>query len=174
MALPSCRAGSPADPEALRDSTGPSNSCLSGQLREVAATIEPLMARDDLDPIAGCIAGHLLIRERDLGRLDALADRMIGLFPELPDSHVLRGFHREASGRSDEAAASYRDALDQGLPVTAPLLQRLAEGVARSQGGPPPGCGPGSGGRAAGRRRPLDGLDPDPDWTPRAAPGEPD
>jgi hypothetical protein len=132
--LPSTRPDVPTDPEVLRRLDLAQHFLLGGKLGEMGATLEPLLIPeqpDRLDPITGCLAGHLMIRDRQMDRLKALGDRMVALFPELPDSHLLRAFHRDATGHAEEAVAGYTASLDRGFPITAHFLHRLAEGVAR-------------------------------------------
>jgi hypothetical protein len=103
-----------------------------GQLRLALESAEPLLKEDPVDPLAGCLGGYLLTRERHLDQLAQLADHLVEHYPTLPDSYILRARHCELTDRDSQAKAAYKDALDRGFPLLARHLKRLAEGAART------------------------------------------
>jgi hypothetical protein len=118
--------GPAAAPNDLRRLETAQQFLARGDVRFALAAVEPLLAPGGLDPVAGCLGGHVLIRQRQADRLRALAAAMADRFPGLPDSHVLAARGHEFAGRPAEAAAAYRVALDRGLPAFADHLRRLA------------------------------------------------
>jgi hypothetical protein len=130
--LPSFRDGGTTDFGLMRSLDLAQQFMLKGKLCEVAATLEPMLKPDQpdqLDPIVGCLAGHLMIQTAEMDRLKDLADRMVALHPGLPDSYVLRAFYRDANGEGDLAKDDYVAAIKLGFPISAHLLPRLAQAV---------------------------------------------
>ena len=103
-----------------------------GQCLPALAALQPLLAARPIDPIAGCLAGHLLIRGHRTEELGRLAESLVEWYPGLPDAHVLRGRYRELTSQTDAARADYQTALDRGLPIVAAHLRNLADGVRRT------------------------------------------
>jgi hypothetical protein len=124
--LPTSQPGNEADPTLLRQLDMAERFLLGSQLTPALATLEPLLEAPQLDPIAGCLGGYLLLRQRQLDRLAGLVTQMIKHYPGLSDAHVLRAVHRAAAGEGAAANAAARDALDCGLPFFAPCLEALA------------------------------------------------
>jgi Caspase domain len=79
------------------------------------------------DPIAGCLGGYLMLKLGKAQELETAARNMVGMYPELSDSHVLDAeFHaaqREAAAAERAAGA----ALDAGLPIVADGISRLLD-----------------------------------------------
>lgn len=142
--MPSLDPQEQLDPDAIRRLDLLQRFVLDGRLGEATTVALDLLAHGPADPVAGCLGGYLLMRDP---RPDATADVapvMRARFPGLSDSHVLLGHYFTAmfdqdGGRGsaaathwrDEAVASFRRALDLGLPILAPFLDRLRDGVRR-------------------------------------------
>ena len=63
---------------------------MGGELGQGSSTLEPLLVDPHgLDPIAGSLGGHLLVKQGQIDRAGALGERLIELHPTLPDGHVL-------------------------------------------------------------------------------------
>ena len=89
----------------------------------------------DLDPIAGSLGGHLLVKQGQIDRAGALGERLIGApHPTLPDGHVLRASPcRPRAGRATPKRHIARRELDLGFPLVAENTLRLASGASRAR-----------------------------------------
>jgi hypothetical protein len=125
--------GTDPDPALLRRLDLVQRFLQRGQLREVLECVGPLLEARPVDPVAGCIGGYLLSRERRLEPLGQLAAHLVERYPTLPDAYICRARHAELTGQYQEAQTGYRDALDRGFPIFARNLRRLAEEVARAR-----------------------------------------
>ena len=107
---------------------------MGGELGQGSSTLEPLLVDPHgLDPIAGSLGGHLLVKQGQIDRAGALGERLIELHPTLPDGHVLRVLALSTKGRESDAEAAYRKALDLGFPLVAENTLRLASGASRAR-----------------------------------------
>jgi len=107
---------------------------MGGELGQASSTLEPLLVDPhDLDPIAGSLGGHLLVKQGQIDRAGALGERLIELHPTLPDGYVLRALALSTKGRESDAEAAYRKALDLGFPLVAENTLRLASGASRAR-----------------------------------------
>ena len=90
-----------------------------------------LAASTDADPVALVLEAHLRSIQGEAGPLSAIAERLVRDFPKLADGHVAMARAEELRDQTDprRAAASYRKALDCGLPILQPFLESLSEGA---------------------------------------------
>ncbi len=87
-------------------------------------------ARDD--PIAGCLAGYVLLRLGSYEPLDDLAAAVIEVAPKLSDAYILRAEHEAHNQNLDGRNQAVADAVSTGVPVFAEGLTRLVEGIRAS------------------------------------------
>lgn len=88
-----------------------------------------LMSSQLADPIAGCLAGYLLLRMARIDELDPVVDFLTTDFPELADGHVLDAERHAAAQRPDAAAEAIARAIAAGLPITGEGVTRLLDGL---------------------------------------------
>jgi Caspase domain len=84
-----------------------------------------------IDPLAGCLGGYTMLR---LGRgeeLNVAVWNMKGMYSDLPDTHILAAEYYLSRENEAEARQEYTAALDEGLPVFAEGLLRLASSIER-------------------------------------------
>jgi hypothetical protein len=129
--LPALFTGEDPDPKSIRQLDLLQRFFLSGQLDRAEEYIDDLVAAKFVEPIAGCLGIHLLLRSKQLDRVEIATSNLLRLCPDLSDSHVLRASYDLAQGRETEAERGFRRALDCGLPIVAPNVDRLAEGIRR-------------------------------------------
>lgn len=105
----------------------------AGYLEVGSANVLDLLRGKWFEPLAACLAGYALLGADPLEEvLRQGVDILTESFAGLPDSHVLHAAYLEAVGDGD-AAAAYRAALDQGLPMLDESLVRLWTGVVRHE-----------------------------------------
>jgi hypothetical protein len=86
-----------------------------------------------IDPLGECMTGYLSLQVGETARLGAIADEITGSFPRLSDGYVLRAEYEASRRNHDAAKASFRLALERGLPVFGYGLIRL-HGAIRKYG----------------------------------------
>jgi hypothetical protein len=102
---------------------------LAGRLNGAEVLARELAAAAADDPLAGLLAGYMLLR---LGRQDTLGELLAslgGLAPGIGDGHILRGEHEAAQRGAEVAGQAFVDAVNAGIPVFAEGLTRLVEGL---------------------------------------------
>jgi hypothetical protein len=87
-------------------------------------------ARDD--PIAGCLAGYVLLRLGSYEPLDDIAAAVVEVAPKLSDAFILRAEHEAHNQNPDGRNQAVADAVSTGVPVFAEGLTRLVEGIRAS------------------------------------------
>jgi uncharacterized caspase-like protein len=79
------------------------------------------------DPVAGCLAGYLLLRLEPQGspHLDTAAKALPKHFPQLADAHLIAGEMAHRQNRENDAGAAFGAAARSGCPLFAEGLELL-------------------------------------------------
>ena len=125
--LPSLEA--PPDPQLLRRLEQIQRVSIGGRLDLGYETAVELASSRWADPVAGCLAGYLLLRMGRAGELEVPAPDLTRHFAELADSHVLLAEYEAARGAADAAEQAYRKAVEVGVPITGEGVTRLLDGL---------------------------------------------
>ncbi|MDR3620686.1 MAG: caspase family protein [Paludisphaera borealis] len=163
------RPGQDANPLKTRRLDMAQRFLMRGDLGQGSSTLEALLDdADELNPIAGSLGGHVLVKQGRIDRAGAIGERLVQLHPTLPDGYVLSALDLSTKGRERESEEAYRKAMDLGFPVVAENTMRLGFGVAQMRIEHP---------RAELLNRVVERLHPgllwtawmaDPDWPKRA------
>jgi hypothetical protein len=126
--LPDAHSDDPIDVDRIRYIDLAQRFLFAGDLTQASNSLAAPIASDKgLDPMAGCLGAYLHLRRGDLAEAGKLGDRLVELFPQLPDGHVLKATGDDAAGRRVKAADGYIAALNLGLPVISANFRRLHE-----------------------------------------------
>ena len=115
--LPALRPDDSTDPAFLRRLELMQRVYVGGRLELSGDSAIDLLKGKQMDPIAGCLGGYLLLR---LGAIDKLVDavnNMTAFYPGLSDSHVLRAEYEAARGHHDVAEQAAQRAIECGIPI---------------------------------------------------------
>jgi hypothetical protein len=136
---PTTAAGASSTPERLRRVEHLQRLLLGGRIDGAVELAEELAAAAPEDPFAGVLAGYAMLRigifdQRDLDRLQELADAILAVAPGWSDPYILRG---EAAALGDEPDIAARDqaftqAINTGIPIFGEGLTRQIEGLRAS------------------------------------------
>ena len=105
---------------------------LAGRLDGARSLAEELSAGAREDPLAGCLAGYVLLRLGLHELLPAAAGAVTAVAPSLCDAYILRGEYEAFEGNRDAAAQAFADAVNVGVPAFGEGLTRLVEGLRAS------------------------------------------
>lgn len=121
-----------SSPDRLREVEYLQRLLLAGRLDGADALAQELAADAADDPLAGLLAGYVLLR---LGRHDALEgllEALRGLPPDISDAHILRGERAAALHGPEAGMQSFLEAVNAGIPIFAEGLTRQVEGLRAS------------------------------------------
>ena len=121
-----------SSPDRLRQVEYLQRLLLAGRLDGADALAQELAAAAADDPLAGLLAGYVLLRLGRHGALDGLLEALRDLPPGISDAHILRGERAAALHGPDAGMQSFLDAVNAGIPVFAEGLTRLVEGLRAS------------------------------------------
>ena len=121
-----------SSPDRLRQVEYLQRLLLAGRLDGAEALTQELAAGAAEDPLAGLLAGYVLLRLGRYDDLDGLLEALRDLPPGISDAHILRGECAAALHGPDAGVQSFLEAVNAGIPVFAEGLTRLVEGLRAS------------------------------------------
>jgi caspase domain-containing protein len=127
--LPSLAPDSSSGADVLRRVELLERIMLNGRLDAGYELAQELLAREDVSPLAGCLASYVYLRLGRTGELEEPVKDLTTRFPGLSDVHVILGEFEAASGRAAEAKAAFAQAIEVGVPIFGEGLTRLLEGL---------------------------------------------
>jgi hypothetical protein len=102
---------------------------LGGSLEAGNEAALELLDAKNVDPLAGCLGAYLFLRQGRARDLRKAVGNLLRFYPELSDSHVLKGEVEAAAGRHRAAKQAFATAIDVGIPLFGEGLTRLLEGL---------------------------------------------
>ncbi len=102
---------------------------LGGSLEAGNEAALELLDAKNVDPLAGCLGAYLFLRQGRARDLRKAVGNLLRFYPELSDSHVLKGEVEAAAGRHRAAKQAFAKAIDVGIPLFGEGLTRLLEGL---------------------------------------------
>jgi hypothetical protein len=125
--MPSLRADPSSDLAQFRRLELVQRCLAAGRLDLGHDTAVELLQDKWADPIAGCLGGYLMLKLGKAQELETAVSNMMGMYPELSDSHVLEAEFHSAHQRPEAAERAASDALEAGLPIVADGISRLLD-----------------------------------------------
>jgi hypothetical protein len=120
------------EPDRMRRAEHLQRLLLGGRLDGAEDLAGEVASHASDDPIAGCLAGYVLLRLGAYEPLADLASTIVEIAPLLSDAYILRGEY-EASYKNEEGRnQAFADAVGSGVPIFAEGLTRLVEGLRAS------------------------------------------
>jgi hypothetical protein len=102
---------------------------LSGSLEGGNEAARDLLYAKRLDPLAGCLGAYFFLRQGRAKQLERAVRNLLRFYPELSDTHVLRGEFEAAKRHPKAAKEAFATAIDVGIPLFGEGLTRLLEGL---------------------------------------------
>jgi Caspase domain len=127
--LPSLSPDESTHPRELRRIELLQRLLLSGSLEAGIDEARELMRAKELDPLAGCVGAYIFLRQGRVKELRTVVGKLVRLYPELSDCHVLKGEYEAAAGHEAAARKAFAEAIEAGVPIFGEGLTRLLEGL---------------------------------------------
>jgi uncharacterized caspase-like protein len=128
---PSLQPDDSTQPKSLRRLELMQRVLLSGSLEGGNEAARDLLYAKRVDPLAGCLGAYFFLRQGRAHNLETAVGNLLGFYPELSDTHVLRGEFEASVGNHKVAEEAFAQAIDVGIPLFGEGLTRLLEGLRR-------------------------------------------
>ena len=127
--MPSLSPDDSTEPRELRRLELMQRLLLGGSLEAGNDLALELLQAKNVDPLAACLGAYIFLRQGRVDELGTAIGNLLRSYPELSDSHVLKGELEAVAGRHDGAKQAFEQAIEVGTPIFGEGLTRLLEGL---------------------------------------------